>query len=67
MKKFSRIFALVLVAVMACSLIPTSAFAASNLDGKKIVCPPEYSILEAAKSVGIEIPTLCYLKDINQI
>ncbi len=38
MKKFSRVFALVLVAVMACSLIPTSAFAASNLDGKKIVC-----------------------------
>ena len=26
-----------------------------------------FTILEAAKSVGIEIPTLCYLKDINQI
>ena len=27
----------------------------------------DFTILEAAKSVGIEIPTLCYLKDINQI
>ena len=35
------------------------------IDGKKIVCPPDYSILEAAKSVGIEIPTLCYLKGLT--
>ena len=25
------------------------------------------TILEAAKSIGIEIPTLCYLKEINEI
>ena len=35
------------------------------IDGKKIVCPPDYSILEAAKSAGIEIPTLCYLKGLT--
>ena len=35
------------------------------IDGKKIVCPTGYSILEAAKSVGIEIPTLCYLKGLT--
>ena len=35
------------------------------IDDKKIVCPPDYSILEAAKSAGIEIPTLCYLKGLT--
>lgn len=35
---------------------------------EKNVCVPEgTSILEAAKSVGITIPTLCYLKDLNEI
>jgi NADP-reducing hydrogenase subunit HndD len=29
--------------------------------------PAGMTILEAAQSVGIEIPTLCYLKDINAI
>lgn len=32
------------------------------------VCVPEgYTILEAAKKLGIKIPTLCYLKDMNEI
>ncbi len=32
------------------------------------VCVPEgTTILEAAKSVGIKIPTLCYMKEINEI
>jgi NADH dehydrogenase/NADH:ubiquinone oxidoreductase subunit G len=32
------------------------------------VCVEEgTTILQAAKSVGIRIPTLCYLKDINAI
>lgn len=35
------------------------------IDGKKVVCPPNSSILEAAKSAGIEIPTLCYLKGLT--
>ena len=35
---------------------------------KKAVCVPEgTTILDAARSVGIDIPTLCYLKDINEI
>ena len=36
-----------------------------TIDGKKVVCPPESSILEAARSAGIEIPTLCYLKGLT--
>lgn len=35
------------------------------IDDKKIVCSPDYSILDAAKSAGIEIPTLCYLKGLT--
>ncbi len=35
------------------------------IDGKIVMCPPDYTILEAAKSVGIEIPTLCYLKGLT--
>ena len=35
---------------------------------KKAVCVPEgTTILDAARSVGIGIPTLCFLKDINEI
>ena len=29
--------------------------------------PKDYTILQAAHEAGIEIPTLCYLKDINEI
>ena len=36
-----------------------------TIDGKKVVCPPESSILEAARSAGIEIPTLGYLKGLT--
>lgn len=35
---------------------------------KQHVCVPEgTTILEAARQIGIKIPTLCYLKDINEI
>lgn len=37
------------------------------IDNKKVVVPREITILEAARIAGIEIPTLCYLKDINEI
>ena len=37
------------------------------IDNKNIVVPKEITILEAAKIAGIEIPTLCYLKDINEM
>ena len=36
-----------------------------TINGKRVVCPPESTILEAARGAGIEIPTLCYLKGLN--
>jgi len=38
-----------------------------TIDGIEVEVPSNYTILEAAKEAGIDIPTLCYLKDINQI
>lgn len=38
-----------------------------TIDNKKISVEEGVSILEAAKKAGINIPTLCYLKDINEI
>ena len=37
------------------------------IDGKVYSVRKGATILEACKSVGIEIPTLCYLKEINEI
>ena len=37
-----------------------------TIDGKQIQVEEGTSILEAAKTCGIEIPALCYLKDINE-
>ncbi len=36
------------------------------IDGQEIVCESGTTILEAANGAGISIPTLCYLKGINQ-
>ena len=38
-----------------------------TIDGVQITVPASYTILDAAAAAGINIPTLCYLKDINQI
>ena len=38
-----------------------------TIDGQKVSVADNTTILEAAKSIGINIPTLCYLKDINEI
>ncbi len=38
-----------------------------TIDGKTISVPERTTILEAAAAAGIKIPTLCYLKDINEI
>ncbi len=38
-----------------------------TIDDRKVSVPEGTTILEAAKSVGLRIPTLCYLKDINEI
>jgi NADP-reducing hydrogenase subunit HndD len=38
-----------------------------TIDNKKIQVPKNYTVLEAARSANIHIPTLCYLKDVNEI
>ncbi|MBQ9708989.1 MAG: (2Fe-2S)-binding protein, partial [Firmicutes bacterium] len=38
-----------------------------TINGEKLSVNEGTTILEAAKSVDIAIPTLCYLKDINEI
>jgi len=38
-----------------------------TIDGVKVSVPSTYTVLEAAKAAGIKIPTLCYLKETNQI
>ena len=38
-----------------------------TIDGVSVEVPAGTTVLEAAKAAGINIPTLCYLKDINQI
>ena len=38
-----------------------------TIDRKSVTVPENTTILEAARSVNINIPTLCYLKDINEI
>ncbi|WAM32878.1 NADH-dependent [FeFe] hydrogenase, group A6 [Caldicellulosiruptor morganii] len=37
------------------------------IDGKKFQVPKDYTVLQAAREAGVEIPTLCYLKGINEI
>ena len=36
-----------------------------TINGKKVCCPPESTVLEAARGAGIDIPTLCYLKGLT--
>ena len=38
-----------------------------KINDKPVSVPKGYTILDAAREVGIHIPTLCYLKDINEI
>jgi len=38
-----------------------------TIDGKQLQVPKDYTILQAARDAGIGIPTLCYLKDANEI
>ena len=38
-----------------------------KINGLPYSVPKNYTILQAARDAGIEIPTLCYLKDINEI
>ncbi len=38
-----------------------------TIDGQEIKAKKGTTILQAAKTVGIDIPTLCFLKDINEV
>ncbi len=38
-----------------------------TIDGQKVSVPQGTTIMQAAATVGIDIPRLCYLKDINEI
>ena len=38
-----------------------------TIDHQQVQVPEGTSILEAAASIGIDIPHLCYLKEINEI
>lgn len=43
------------------------ALVKAKIDNVEVTVPEGTTILEAAKQIGIKIPTLCYLKDINEI
>ncbi|MCT4595776.1 MAG: NADH-dependent [FeFe] hydrogenase, group A6 [Anaeromicrobium sp.] len=38
-----------------------------TIDNIKVSVPKGYTILEAAKEANIDIPTLCYLKEVNEV
>lgn len=38
-----------------------------NINGIETQVPADYTILQAAQEVGVRIPTLCYLKEVNAI
>jgi len=38
-----------------------------TIDGREVKAPQGSTVLEAARQAGIKIPTLCYLKGINEI
>ena len=38
-----------------------------TIDGIKIQVPEGTTVLDAARLANVDIPTLCYLKDVNEI
>jgi NADH dehydrogenase/NADH:ubiquinone oxidoreductase subunit G len=38
-----------------------------TIDGIETQVPKNYTVLEAAKSLNINIPTLCFLKGLNEV
>lgn len=38
-----------------------------TINGIEVKVPKDYTVLLAAREAGIDIPTLCYLKDVNEI
>ncbi len=37
-----------------------------TVNGQKITVPKNYTVMQAAEEMGIEVPRLCFLKDINE-
>ena len=38
-----------------------------TIDGQQVQTPAGTTVLEAAKMIGIKIPTLCYLEEVNEV
>lgn len=38
-----------------------------TIDNIKVEVPSNYTVLEAAKTAGVDVPTLCYMKKVNEI
>lgn len=38
-----------------------------SINGQDVSCEPGTTVLEAARAAGIDIPSLCYFKELNQI
>ncbi|WP_243270032.1 NADH-dependent [FeFe] hydrogenase, group A6 [Thermanaerosceptrum fracticalcis] len=38
-----------------------------TIDGRKVTVPEGMSVLEAARHAGVDIPSLCYLKGVNEV
>lgn len=38
-----------------------------TINDQAVTVPATYTVLEAAKAAGIHIPTLCFLKDVNEV
>jgi len=38
-----------------------------TINGMQVEVPSNYTVLEAAREAGINVPTLCFLKDINEV
>ena len=38
-----------------------------TINGNSVEVPPNLTVLEAAKHAGVEIPTLCYHKDLSPL
>ncbi len=44
-----------------------SEFVNIKINNKEVQVPSDYTVLEAARKANIDIPTLCFLKDLNEI
>ena len=45
----------------------TEQYISLTIDGQAVTVPKETTILEAARSVGIDIPTLCWAENLTPV